>query len=200
MQASRRVSPRGGGAARHFAPALPPCPGSPRRRESKSQRRRRGRPSLGASPQFPAAPVPARCGRSAAVPPLGSRAVPRKQSSPCRERAFNSPPHQGELAGKKIHPTTPQARQLRASLPGAGGSCAGCGPRLLPVLGHRPPGLPPSPPPRAPRLPALGSRCPRSSSGLGSARRPLRGALGAPRCPGRGRAAGRALQHRLRDE
>ncbi|XP_071891208.1 uncharacterized protein [Anas platyrhynchos] len=125
-QESRPVSPRGRGAA----PALPPCPGPAR------SRRRRGLPSPRAprSPPRPpsaaplppctAAPAPLRCGRSAAVPPLGARAAPRKQSSPCREWAFNSPAHQGELAEKKkkkkkkeIHPATPQARPLSAPLP-----------------------------------------------------------------------------------
>lgn len=126
---SRRESPargRRGPALRFGSSAVP------RLRASKS-RERRGLPGSAVPSRRAAAPAPTRCVRSAAVRPRGARAAPSKQSSPCRERPFNAPAHQGELAGKKkknppLHaagaatPRLPARRRAavgRRSLPGA---------------------------------------------------------------------------------
>ncbi|XP_050565457.1 translation initiation factor IF-2-like [Cygnus atratus] len=110
------------------------------------------RPPSAPLPPCTAAPAALRCGRSAAVPPLGARAEPRKQSSPCREWAFNSPAHQGELAGKKkkkIHAAGAAALRASPRLQPAGAVralAAGC----LPVLAGCP-----QPRPRQPPAPSL---------------------------------------------
>lgn len=135
------MSPRGDGGARHAAPALPPCPGLVRRRDSRSQGQRRACPSCG----LPHGSRQLRPRRGAAGAQRCRRSVPalrRDSDAPPAERGPFTPRRIKVSLQKKntTHPGT--RRRGHTALPARPPHRARFARGLSPVLGGRPPAVP----------------------------------------------------------
>lgn len=182
------MSPRGGGAARHAAPALPPCPGLVRRRDSRSQGQRRACPSRG----FPHGPRQLQPRRGAAGAQRCRRSVPalrRDSDAPPAERGPFTPRRIKVSLRKKTPPTPapagaaaprcPPGRRTAPALPVAYRPCSAGDPRPSPSA------------PPAPRGRLLRAVAARAAPGAAARRRrPCPGDACEPRAAlGTGRAA-----------
>lgn len=162
------MSPRGGGAARHASPALPPCPGLVRRRDSRSQGQRRACPPCG----LPHGPRQLRPRRGAAGAQRCRRSVPalrRDSDAPPAERGPFTPRRIKVSLRKKTPPTPAPA--------GAAAPCCPPGRPTAPAspVSYRPCSAGgPRPSPNTPRTPGrlLRAATARATPGAAARQRP----------------------------